>query len=101
MKADRAKMNKAVFDALKPGGVYGIVDHSAATGSGTRDCRDAAPDRRGGREAGGARGRVQARRRERRAAQPGRQARLERVAARGRASKRGTSDRFVLRFVKP
>ncbi|MBA2542146.1 MAG: class I SAM-dependent methyltransferase [Deltaproteobacteria bacterium] len=36
-KADRAKMNKAVFDALKPGGVYGIVDHSAAAGSGTRD----------------------------------------------------------------
>jgi predicted methyltransferase len=37
MKADRAKMNKAVFDALKPGGVYGIVDSSAAPGSGTRD----------------------------------------------------------------
>jgi predicted methyltransferase len=36
-KADRAKMNKAVFDALKKGGVYGIVDHSAAAGSGTRD----------------------------------------------------------------
>lgn len=38
MKADRAKMNKAVFDALKPGGVYGIVDSSAQDGSGTRDC---------------------------------------------------------------
>src|SRR5665647_211813 len=37
MKADRAKMNKAVFDALKPGGIYGIVDHHAAAGSGTRD----------------------------------------------------------------
>jgi len=24
----RMKLNKAVFDALKPGGVYGIVDHS-------------------------------------------------------------------------
>jgi predicted methyltransferase len=36
-KADTAKLNKAVFDALKPGGVYGIVDHSAAAGSGTRD----------------------------------------------------------------
>jgi len=31
---DRAKMNKAVFAALKHGGVYGIVDHSAAPGSG-------------------------------------------------------------------
>ncbi|NUO51898.1 MAG: class I SAM-dependent methyltransferase, partial [Polyangiaceae bacterium] len=27
MKVDRAKMNKAVFEALKPGGIYAIVDH--------------------------------------------------------------------------
>ena len=32
--ADRDKMNQAVFRALKPGGVYGIVDHSAIAGSG-------------------------------------------------------------------
>ncbi|HEY1537587.1 MAG TPA: SAM-dependent methyltransferase [Polyangiaceae bacterium] len=31
---DRDKMNRAVFAALKHGGVYGIVDHSAAPGSG-------------------------------------------------------------------
>ena len=37
MKADREKMNKAVFAALRPGGVYGIVDSSAADGSGVRD----------------------------------------------------------------
>jgi predicted methyltransferase len=37
MKADRAKMNKAVFDALKPGGVFGIFDHSAVTGTGTKE----------------------------------------------------------------
>jgi predicted methyltransferase len=37
LKADRAKMNKAVFDALKSGGVYGIVDSSAVAGSGVRD----------------------------------------------------------------
>jgi predicted methyltransferase len=36
-KADRAKLNKKIFAALKKGGVYGIVDHSAAAGSGTRD----------------------------------------------------------------
>jgi predicted methyltransferase len=36
-KVDRAKLNKAVFDALKPGGVFGVVDHSAAAGSGVRD----------------------------------------------------------------
>jgi len=32
--ADRAAMNKRVFTALKPGGVYGVVDHNAADGAG-------------------------------------------------------------------
>ncbi len=32
--ADQAKMNAAVFRALKHGGVYGIVDHRAADGAG-------------------------------------------------------------------
>jgi predicted methyltransferase len=32
--ADRAGMNKRVFAALKPGGVYGVVDHNAADGAG-------------------------------------------------------------------
>src|SRR4029077_20851294 len=27
-KIDIAKMNKAIFDALKPGGVYFIIDHT-------------------------------------------------------------------------
>ena len=31
---DRAKMNKAVFDSLKHGGVYLIVDHAAKAGDG-------------------------------------------------------------------
>jgi len=31
---DRAKMNKAVFDGLKKGGVYVIVDHAAKPGEG-------------------------------------------------------------------
>ena len=31
---DREKMNRAVFAALKHGGTYGIVDHSAAPGAG-------------------------------------------------------------------
>lgn len=30
----RAAMNKRVFAALKPGGVYGVVDHSAQDGAG-------------------------------------------------------------------
>jgi predicted methyltransferase len=32
--ADLAVVNKAVYDALKPGGIYVIVDHSAKDGSG-------------------------------------------------------------------
>jgi predicted methyltransferase len=39
MGADRDKMNKAVFDALKRGGEYVIVDHSAAPGHGTADVK--------------------------------------------------------------
>ena len=34
---DRAKMNRAIYDALRPGGVYGIIDHSAQPGTGTAD----------------------------------------------------------------
>lgn len=37
MEVDRAAMNHAVFDALKPGGVYLVIDHSAEVGSGSRD----------------------------------------------------------------
>ena len=36
LEVDRAAMNKAVFDALKPGGVFVIVDHSARPGDGVR-----------------------------------------------------------------
>ena len=36
-KADMAAINGAVFKALKAGGVYGVVDHSAQNGSGIRD----------------------------------------------------------------
>lgn len=32
---DRARMNRAIYAALRPGGTYGIVDHSARPGSGT------------------------------------------------------------------
>jgi len=35
--ADTAQVNKAVYDALKPGGLYIVLDHSAANGSGLRD----------------------------------------------------------------
>lgn len=35
--ADTALVNKAVYDALKPGGLYIVLDHSAENGSGIRD----------------------------------------------------------------
>ena len=34
---DRSRINAAVFKALKPGGIYGIIDNSAQPGSGARD----------------------------------------------------------------
>ena len=37
MGTDRAAMNRAIFAALRPGGVYGIVDHAAADGHGVAD----------------------------------------------------------------
>ena len=37
-KSDTARMNEAIFKALKSGGVYAIVDNSAKPGSGRADC---------------------------------------------------------------
>ena len=39
-KADRAEFLRLVHEALKPGGVFGIVDHHAEAGSGERDALD-------------------------------------------------------------
>lgn len=36
-EVDVASLNKKVFAALKPGGVYFVLDHAAEAGSGTRD----------------------------------------------------------------
>jgi predicted methyltransferase len=36
---DREKMNRAVFAALKPGGRYAVIDHSARPGSGLADVK--------------------------------------------------------------
>ena len=35
--ADLSLLNKAIFNALKPGGIYLVLDHAAAPGSGLRD----------------------------------------------------------------
>lgn len=36
-RTDPARLNRAVFDMLKPGGTWFIVDHAATAGSGMRD----------------------------------------------------------------
>jgi predicted methyltransferase len=35
--ADITAVNKAIYDALKPGGIYVVLDHAAEAGSGLRD----------------------------------------------------------------
>jgi len=37
MKTDRARMNRAIYSALRPGGVYVIVDHSGRPGTGVTE----------------------------------------------------------------
>src|SRR5690606_19264553 len=37
MKTDRDAMNRAVFEALKPGGVYVVADHTARAGAGVSE----------------------------------------------------------------
>jgi predicted methyltransferase len=39
LETDRAKMNAAVFAALKPGGVYAVVDHSGRSTTGTTEAQ--------------------------------------------------------------
>ncbi len=100
MKADRAKMNKAVFAALKHGGIYAIVDHSAADGSGTRDCEtihriDEAVVKTEVAAAGFVLDGESAVLRN--PADP----RDWNASPHKAADKRGTSDRFTLRFKKP
>jgi predicted methyltransferase len=97
---DRAKMNKAVFAALKSGGVYAIVDHSAAAGSGTRDTEtlhrideDVVK-----KEIGDAGFKLAGDSNVLRNADDKRDWNSSPKAA---AERRGTSDRFVLKFVKP
>jgi predicted methyltransferase len=100
LKADRDAMNRAVFAALKPGGVYGIVDHSARAGAGLRDVQtlhrieEAFVRDEVGRAGFVLDGEVGFLR------NPA-DARDWNASPRSAAERRGTSDRFVLRFRKP
>jgi predicted methyltransferase len=100
LKADRTKMNKAVFDALRSGGVYGIVDHAARAGAGVSATKTlhrieekALVDevtKVGFKLAG-----------EADFLKNPSDAHDWNASPSAAAAKRGTSDRFVLKFVKP
>lgn len=97
---DRARMNAAVFRALRSGGVYGVVDHAARQGTGTADVetlhRIEESVVRSEVEAAGFRLDAEADFL-RNPQDPRDWSASPRVAG----ERRGTSDRFVLRFVKP
>jgi predicted methyltransferase len=97
---DRDKMNKAIFDALKSGGQYVVVDHNAADGHGTNDAKTLhrieektvvdEVERAGFKKAG-----------EAEFLRNPNDARDWNDAPNAAADKRGTSDRFVVKFVRP
>jgi predicted methyltransferase len=99
-KVDRDKMNHAVFAALKPGGEYVIVDHHARAGSGVADTqtlhRIEEPvvkdevSRAGFKMVG-----------EADFLRNPSDSRDWSTSPRVAGERRGTSDRFVLKFVKP
>jgi predicted methyltransferase len=97
---DRAAMNRAIFTALKPGGVYGLVDHSARSGDGVSVAQSLHRI-----EEGVVRSEIE------RAGfvldaessllrEPG-DARDWNASPSAAGERRGTSDRFVLRYRKP
>jgi predicted methyltransferase len=100
LKVDRAKMNAAIFKALKPGGAYVIVDHTAKKGAGASDVQTLHRieestvreeiERAGFKLAASAEFLRNPSDTRDWSASPG-----------AAGEKRGTSDRFVLRFVKP
>lgn len=98
-KVDRAKMNRAVYTALKPGGVYGIVDHSAKAGAGVADVETLHRIEESVvvSEVESAGFRLAERATFLKNESDGRD---WNASPRVAAEKRGTSDRFVLRFVK-
>lgn len=100
LKTDRARMNQAIFEALKPGGIYAIIDHSATAGTGVADAetlhRIAEDTVIAEVTAAGFRLAETAD-----FMRNPSDARDWNASPRSAAERRGTSDRFVLKFVKP
>jgi predicted methyltransferase len=100
MGADRTKMNASVFRALKPGGIYAVIDHSGRAGTGSTEVKtvhriEESTVRQDVAKAGF---RLVAEADFMRNKDDTRDWNPAPFAA---GEKRGTSDRFVLKFVKP
>ena len=100
MDVDRAKMNAAVFRALKPGGIFAVIDHSAKPGSGLADVQTfhRIDERVARQEIERAGFRLASSASFLRNPADTRDWNDSPIAA---GARRGTSDRFVLEFVKP
>jgi predicted methyltransferase len=100
MGVDRTKMNEAIFDALRPGGAYVVIDSSAKDGSGVNDVQTLHRiDEKVVRDEVTAAGfRLDREGDFLRHPDDTRDWSVSPVAA---GEKRGTGDRFALRFVKP
>ena len=100
MKTDREKMNRAVWHALKPGGAYAVVDHSARKGGGLDDVQTLHRIEQSAveKEIEAAGFALAAQADFLRNPEDARDWNDSPSAAKER---RGTSDRFVLKFVKP
>jgi predicted methyltransferase len=100
MKTDRRRMNRAIYEALKPGGVYVVVDHSGKSGTGATQTETLHRiEERVVRQEVEAAGFDLVAEADflRNPADPRDWNASPRVAA----ERRGTSDRFVLKFKKP
>ncbi len=100
LETDRARMNANVFKALKKGGIYGVIDHSAKPGTGVADVRtlhriEESVVREEIEQAGFV---LEAAADFMRSPADPRDWNASPTAA---GEKRGTADRFVLRFRKP
>jgi predicted methyltransferase len=100
MQVDRDKMNRAIFAALKPGGEFIVIDSSARPGTGVSDAKTLhrIDEQFVKDEVQKAGFQVQSQGDFLRNPQDARDWDSSPMAA---AERRGTSDRFALRFVKP
>lgn len=99
---DRARMNRAIFEALRPGGFYVIIDHSAKPGAGGSEAKTLHRVEESVVEAEVVAAGFQKVQSAEFLRNPD-DARDWNAAPRAaqEAGKRGTADRFVLKFVRP